>query len=80
MMTDLQCELCGKYISDEEATNSSIVIRYLFCQGSEDDTNLIECYNHDFCRECANKFKSKEQFNQYVDKYNQLIQVYTRRG
>jgi hypothetical protein len=80
-MSDYICELCHKKISQQEATDSSVMIRMLFGQGSDVDIELLsECYNHDFCADCAKTFTSGKDFAKFIKAYNDSVYVFTKRG
>ena len=79
-MSSYFCEKCHKQIPEQEATDSSIYIRRLFGRGDEDEKNLVECYNHDFCSGCARTFTTKDDFNDFLSEYYESYFVNTVHG
>lgn len=53
------CMICGKHVSNQEATESSMKIRKL-CTG--ESPYLWEVWVSDFCSQCADNFKTWEDF------------------
>lgn len=65
------CFMCGKPISKEEATQSSMQIRKLFTP-TEQSPYLWDVWVSDFCAPCTSKFKTKDQFIRFIKERNKL--------
>ena len=66
------CAKCGKNISMQEATDSSIA---LFRKFGND-----ECYNHDFCSICARSFETEKDFLDFIKAFDADYFVETKKG
>lgn len=65
-----ECLICGKHVSNEEATQSSILIRKLFPISNDSSPYLWDVWVMDFCAPCADTFKTKEDFIDFVKEQN----------